>query len=156
VSIAKSDDNRESELISQPQSWQWISFRIADTRYCHPIRDIEEIFHYTEPTPVPGAAPGILGILNIRGSIATIYSGRALFNLSPAEASEHWRIITLSLDDNLIGVNVDSVEEIIHFDPEQVEHNHEVSNKESLVKGTIYVKEKLYSVLDFNRLIEDL
>ncbi len=156
MSTEQREDNRESELLSQPQEWQWISFQLDGTHYCHPIRDIEEIFHYTEPTPVPGAPAGILGILNIRGSIATIYSGRQLFNLPAAEPNPDWRIITLSIEDNLIGVNVDSVEEIIHFDPEKIDRNTEVSDSDSLIKGTIYANDKLYSVLDFYRLIEDL
>lgn len=145
----------ESEVRSQPQEWQWITFKLEGTRYCHPIADIEEIFHFTEPTPVPGAPHGIMGILNIRGSIATIYSGRLLFDLANSEPQKDWRIITLSFDDNFIGISVDSVEEIIHFDPEEVERTTDVTDQKSLVKGTIYANERLYSVLDFYRLVEN-
>lgn len=143
-----------SKLKEKPQQWQWITFEIAGTRYCHPIADIEEIFHYTAPTPVPGSPSGIEGILNIRGSIATIYSGRTLFESEPAEPNDDWRIITLAFDQNFIGMIVDRVDEIIHFDPEKIEHTHEVSDQRTLVKGTIYAQERLYSVLDFYRLVD--
>lgn len=155
MSTVKSDSSIDAEVLSQPQEWQWITFKIDGTRYCHPIADIEEIFHFTEPTPVPGAPHGILGILNIRGSIATIYSGRLLFDLPKSEPGKDWRIITLSFEDNLIGISVDSVEEIIHFDPDLVERTNEVTDQKTLVKGTIYTNDRLYSVLDFYRLIDD-
>lgn len=94
---------------------QWISFSIGGEMYTHPIEAIKYIIAYSAPVPVPGAPEYIEGILNIRGTIVSILSARLLFNLSPQAENDDAKVIVLEKENLMIGISVDSVEEIINF-----------------------------------------
>ena len=85
------------------------------------IDDVREIIPDTEYAPVPGAPDFVEGILNVRGSIVTIVSGRKLFGLEQLETESEGRIIITELNGEQIGIRVDSVGDIISFQKEVLE-----------------------------------
>jgi len=128
----------------------WVSFCVGGEHYCHPVNTIREILRYQVPTPVPGAPEHVSGILNVRGQVVTILSGRSLFALDEGKEDEHWRIITFETAGELHGVTVDSVNEIIRFKQSQIFNNEQsTSGVEShLIKGTVKHGNELLVALD--------
>jgi purine-binding chemotaxis protein CheW len=84
---------------------QWISFQLTAETYAHSVARVREIIPYAEPTPVPGAPSSVAGILNIRGNVVPIISGRRLFGLNePEQYTEQGRVIILELGSELTGI----------------------------------------------------
>ncbi len=135
---------------------QWVNFQIAGEDYCLSVDDIQEILNYEVPTPVPGAQREVTGILNVRGEIVTVLSGRRLLELEEREPDESWRIITMQSHDIYYGLVVDSVNEMIDIDLEQIEtapNTGSLSSSE-LIMGTYHHKDRLIIALDLSRYVE--
>ena len=135
---------------------QWVNFEIAGEDYCLSVDDIQEILNYEIPTPVPGAQNEVVGILNVRGEIVTVLSGRRLLELEQKEPDESWRIITMQSHDIYYGLVVDSVNEMIDIDLDQIEtapNTGSISSSE-LILGTYHHKDRLIIALDLSRYVE--
>ena len=135
---------------------QWVNFQISGEDYCLSVDDIQEILNYEIPTPVPGAQREVTGILNVRGEIVTVLSGRRLLELNEIEPEETWRIITMQSHDIYYGLIVDSVNEMIEIDLEQIDtapNTGSVSSSE-LIMGTYHHKDRLIIALDLSRYVE--
>lgn len=126
---------------------KYLVFLLAKQRYAHPIDSIREIMCYLTPTPVPGTAEEILGVLNARGEIVTVISGRALFDLEDSCENNQQRIIVIDLENDLVGLVVDAVEEIVTFQGKPQEASHDLSNVR-LITGTIQHEERLHILID--------
>lgn len=128
---------------------QWISFQLGGETYLLPIDDVREVTPYSPPNPVPGAPAAIEGVLNIRGEVVSILSGQKILGLAPQHDCEEAKIIILENTLGVIGLCVDSIGEIITFNPSQVESNAHTSDQ-NLIKGTIHINNHLMILFDLN------
>ena len=135
---------------------QWVNFEIAGEDYCLTVDDIQEILNYEAPTPVPGAVDEVTGILNVRGEVVTVLSGRRLLDLPLAEPKESWRIITMQSHGVYYGLIVDAVNEMIDINLDKLEtapHTGSISTSE-LILGTYHHKDRLIIALDLGKYVE--
>lgn len=128
---------------------QWISFTLGSEIYVHAIDTVREIIPYSRPVPVPGTAAEVEGVLNVRGEVVPILSGRTLLELGDEPPDEHWRIIILEIASGLTGLCVDAVREIVTFPAAAIEPNGQVIDG-GLVKGTFKHGEALLIPLDLS------
>ncbi len=135
---------------------QWVNFKIAGEDYCLTVDDIQEILNYEPPTPVPGAVDEVTGILNVRGEVVTVLSGRRLLDLRDEEPKETWRIITMQSHGVYYGLIVDAVNEMIEINLDKLEtapNTGTVSTSE-LILGTYHHKDRLIIALDLSKYVE--
>ncbi|WNO11685.1 chemotaxis protein CheW [Teredinibacter sp. KSP-S5-2] len=128
---------------------QWISFQLGGETYLLPIDDVREVTPYSPPNPVPGAPTAIEGVLNIRGEVVSILSGQRIMGLKQQQSSENAKIIILENTLGIIGLCVDSIGEIVTFEPSQIETNTHTSDQ-NLIKGTIHLNDHLMILFDLN------
>lgn len=142
---------------SNDEQMQWATFKLADELYGINVMQVKEVLRLTEIAPVPGAAPYILGIINLRGNVITVVDTRTLFGLQRTENSDDSRIIVIELDDQVIGMLVDSVAEVIYLRQSEVERAPNVGTDEStkFIQGVSYHNDELIILLDLNRMIEE-
>ncbi len=135
---------------------QWVNFKIAGEDYCLSVNDIQEILNYEVPTPVPGAVPEVIGILNVRGEIVTVLSGRKLLDLKDIEPEESWRIITMQTQGVYYGLIVDAVNEMIDINMEKLDTAPSTGSASTseLILGTYHHKERLIIALDLTKYVE--
>lgn len=135
---------------------QWVNFEIADEDYCLAVDEIQEILNYETPTPVPGAVDEVTGILNVRGEIVTVLSGRKLLQLDEASPEESWRIITMQSNGIYYGLIVDGVNEMIDIDLEKLETapNTGGVNNTDLIVGTYHHNDRLIIALDLDKYVK--
>lgn len=135
---------------------QWVNFEIAGEDYCLSVDDIQEILNYEAPTPVPGAMREVSGILNVRGEIVTVLSGRQLLELGEEQPDDSWRIITMQSHGIYYGLIVDAVNEMIDINLDHLEtapNTGPASNSE-LILGTYHHKNRLIIALNLNKYVE--
>lgn len=134
---------------------QWLSFSVDGEMYAHAIESVKEIITYSDPTPVPGAPEYIEGILNVRGVIVPTLSTRLLLGLEPQADCKDAKIIIFEKESSLIGISVDTVEEINHFDLSKAEWSNTKAENQ-LIEGTIHHDGQLYILSDFMALQSDV
>lgn len=124
---------------------KWLTFRLDETCYCLPVRQVREVAHFQPPEPVPGAPAVVSGIINQRGDVVTVLDGRALLGLAAQEATDDSRIMTLELEHEVVGVVVDQVQEIIELDSAEIEPPPEAQR---LILGTYQQGDSLLVALN--------
>ena len=152
--MSGSEANAKVEEDSEDSKSEWLCFKVANETYTHNVLSIDEVLRFSEPTPVPGSPSFISGILNIRGSVVSVFSGRELLGLTEKTPDEDSRIIIFRINGENFGVTVDSVVEIAYFSKEQVEDNVTHDESHSFMKGTVNHHNKLLIVVDFAALQE--
>ncbi|MCO7224383.1 chemotaxis protein CheW [Pleionea sp. CnH1-48] len=145
----KIPQDNQNEVI---EKGEWLCFKISDETYAHDALLVDEVLRYSEPTPVPGSPHGILGLLNIRGSVVSVFSGRALIGLTDEPPTDESRIVIFKTENESIGVVVDSVVEIAYFSKNQVEGAVAQHQDRAFIKGTIHHQKQLLIVVDFSNI----
>lgn len=87
-------------------------FLIDGREYALPIDAVVEVAGYRPPTAVPGARPGILGILPLRGKMVTVIDGRSCLGLPGAGTGGEARLIVLRDGNEWVGLRVDGVRRV--------------------------------------------
>ncbi len=83
-------------------------FTVAGQELAIPIDPIVEIAPYRKPTPVPGAGPGIQGLLALRGRMVTVIDLRQRLGLEAQGEEAAGRVIVLRDEGELIGLTAGS------------------------------------------------
>lgn len=80
---------------------------------------VADVFAPRGLTPVPMAAPDVLGVLNLRGRIVTALCLRRRLGLPPRDAAEApCRAVGVEVDGDAYGLVVDAVESVLRLDAE--------------------------------------
>ncbi len=149
------DEMTQTERESQEPLVRWISFYLGEERYAIELEGVREILRINKILPVPGSADFILGITNIRGSVVTVIDGRSRFNLPAKQQDELSRIVVLEYMDEVIGVVVDSVADVVDIPLSAINANPKMNANESnkYIKGVVTQPEGLIIILNVERFI---
>lgn len=136
---------------------QWVTFHLEDEKYGVPVEQVKEVLRYTEITPVPGAPDYVLGIINLRGNVVTVLDTRKRFALQSFEITDATRIVIIEVDNQVIGILVDSVSEVMRLNSEEIETAPNVGNDESsrYIQGVASRNGNLLILVDINKLLTD-
>jgi purine-binding chemotaxis protein CheW len=86
-----------------------VVFGAGGERYGLDIDSVIEIFRPVAVTPVPGSAPSVQGVTNLRGDIVTVINVAAALGLAGRAASGRQRIILAAGNGVTAGFLVDAV-----------------------------------------------
>lgn len=95
-----------------------VLFTVAGTRYVVPAASVLHMESYGESTPIPGAAPFVVGLVQIRGRVVPVVDLRARFGMPAAEPTLDSRVVVVQLDERTVGLLVDAAREVVHIAPE--------------------------------------
>ncbi|HEY6759720.1 MAG TPA: chemotaxis protein CheW [Baekduia sp.] len=101
-------------------SRQLVVFSLGDEEYALPITQVHEIIRYTEPRSVASSDPSVRGVISLRGKILPVYDLATRLGVEHADVTEA-KIVIVETADDMAGVVVDDVEEVITIDGEQLD-----------------------------------
>ncbi|HKJ77214.1 MAG TPA: chemotaxis protein CheW [Gammaproteobacteria bacterium] len=144
--------NTQNETVSR-----WVTFTLEDEVYGIDVMQVREVLRYTDISPVPGAPPYVLGIINLRGKVVAIIDTRSRFDLPPTEPSDSSRILILEASDHVVGFLVDSVSEVAELKNDQIESAPDTGSGETnrFITGLYKRKDDLIILVDSNRLLSE-
>lgn len=112
---------------------QYLSFTLERELYAVKVLNVREVLERTRITKIPGMVPYILGIINLRGTVVPVADLRLRFDLAPEEDTIDTRIVVteLSLEGEqvVMGLLVDTVQEVLDIVPEQIQPPPQVGTK---------------------------
>jgi len=136
---------------------RWVSFTVADEVYAVNVLDVQEVLRNAEITPIPGAADSIIGIINLRGNVVTVVDARLYFGMEEKPRDEQSRIMVIELVNNeVVGLIVDSVAEVIILDEATVNAASRIGNEEGArhILGVVPQEDRLVILVDMKGLAE--
>ena len=136
---------------------QWVTFRLEEETYGVNVMQVQEVLRMTEIAPVPGAPSYVLGIINLRGNVVTVMDTRSRFGLPPHEPDDATRIVIIEAEDQVVGILVDSVAEVVYLKQSDIEIAPNVGNEESsrYIQGVANRDEGLLILVDLDKLLTD-
>lgn len=145
-----------AQSIQDPVS-QWVTFSLDEETYGIDVMKVQEVLRMTEIAPVPGAPDYVLGIINLRGSVVTVIDCRKRFGLSTRDTDESTRIVIIESDQQVVGILVDSVAEVVEIRESQVESAPNVGNDENAryIQGVHSHEGTLLILVDLDKLLSE-
>lgn len=134
---------------------RWATFRLCRERYGVNVMQVREVLRYSEITPVPGTSDYVLGIINLRGNVVTVLDTRNLFNLENGKISDHSRIVIIEACDQVVGMLVDSVDEVVDVKLSDIDTTPSTSSDEAqrYFMGVCNYLDELLILVDVHQLV---
>lgn len=146
--------NQAHQSVVDPIS-QWVTFRLDGESYGINVLQVQEVLRVNEIAPVPGAPDYVLGIINLRGNVVTVIDTRRRFGLSTKAIDEASRVVIIEAWDNVIGILVDSVAEVVYLRASEIDSAPSVGSEESsrYIQGVCNREEHLLILVDLNKFL---
>src|ERR1700754_3261720 len=101
-------------------SRQLVVFSLGEEEYALPITQVHEIIRFTEPRSVASSDPSVRGVISLRGKILPVYDLATRLGVEHADVTEA-KIVIVETAEDMAGVVVADVEEVISIDGEQLD-----------------------------------
>lgn len=130
------------------------TFRMGEMILALPADDVREVIRHGAPTPVPLAPPGVVGLINLRGEIATVVDVARRLGREPAPPGGGIGLVlrgtrgTVTLRADRAGDVVDADDTAFEPPPETLK-----GPARDLVKGTYKIADVLVLLLDPARIL---
>ncbi|MCH8496889.1 MAG: chemotaxis protein CheW [Marinobacter sp.] len=136
---------------------QYVTFRLDNETYGIDVMQIQEVLRYSEIAPVPGSPDYVLGIINLRGNVVTVIDTRRRFGLPDADVTDATRIVVLESANQVMGILVDSVAEVVYLKASEIETAPNVGNDESakFIQGVCNKDGELIILVEFDKMLTD-
>ena len=143
--------------LSTEELLQLVSFKIGSEEYGIDILKVQEINRMSNITKVPQAPHFVDGVINLRGKVIPIINTRRKFNLEEKESDKDTRIVVVDINGEVIGLVVDSVNEVLRIANSIVEPppNVTVESGADYITGVARLDDRLLILLDMGRLVGD-
>lgn len=136
---------------------QLVSFKIGSEEYGIDILKVQEINRMPDITKVPQAPHFVDGVINLRGKVIPIINTRRKFNLEQKEHDKDTRIVVADINGEVIGLVVDSVNEVLRIPGSIVESppNVAIESGADYITGVARLDNRLLILLDLGRLVNN-
>jgi len=137
--------------------FQCVTFTLENEIYGINVMQVQEVLREIEVAPVPGAPHYVLGIINLRGNVVSVIDARTRFGLPTKESDDMTRIIVIEVQQQIIGILVDSVAEVVDIKRSEVDSAPNVGNSESskYIDGVVSRGDMLLILVDLNKLLTE-
>lgn len=88
---------------------RWLVFHLCGQRYALPVGELREALAWQQPTPVPCAPAGVLGLIHRRGTILPVADIRRPLGLDDAGPAPHGALVLI---DDAMALAVDAIGDI--------------------------------------------
>jgi purine-binding chemotaxis protein CheW len=147
-----------SEVASQSGiGRELISFRIGEQEFCVDIMEVREIRGWTPATALPQAPTFVRGVINLRGAVLPIVDLGARLGLGTAEPTARHVIIVAQVQNQIVGLLVDAVSDILTVTDDQVQPTPDVATEmvRTFVRGLLAIEGRMVSFISLDRVLPD-
>lgn len=137
---------------------QLITFELGDQSLGIDIMAIREIRAWSPATPLPNVPGHIRGVVNLRGVVLPVLDLSMRLGWGTTDPTSRHVIIVVRIGEQLQGVIVDAVNDIVTIKPEDMQPLPDVGSSQAsaLLEGLATIEERMILVLDLERLAPPL
>jgi purine-binding chemotaxis protein CheW len=134
---------------------QLVVFQLGAELYGVEISRVHEIIRPQSITRVPRAPAFVEGVINLRGKVIPVVDLRRRFGLPAAEQTRSSRIVVVEIGDQVVGIVVDGVSEVLRVNDASVEPASPVvagsDAGSEYISGIAKLTDRLVILLDLDR-----
>lgn len=135
--------------------FEFISLYVGDQSFCIELNRIREIRRWEPVTMLPHSPPFVMGVVNLRGAVIPIIDLASKLGFQPFEPTKRNVIIICNLGDQVIGLLVESVSEILTVNLSEMKEAPRVKEDHSnhAIRGVISIKDDMTRVIDLEAMM---
>lgn len=140
------------------EEYKIIVFQLSEKEYAIPVEQVRSIEKVQHITRIPGVAPYIKGVINLRGVVTPIVDLRTRFDIGEEIYTESTRVIIAALDQLEVGLIVDAANDVLDIQRNSIEPTPEiVGGKETAyINGVVKIGRRLLILLDLQKVLYGL
>lgn len=134
---------------------QLVIFALEGVSYGLDIQYVREINRMVEITPIPNAPSFVEGIINLRGVIVPVVDLSKRFEINTRENSKETRIVVIESKENMLGLVVDEVSEVLRLAADQIDSAENIMTSRAaldFIEGVGKVDDRLILILSPDKL----
>jgi purine-binding chemotaxis protein CheW len=131
-----------------------VVFKVGASEYTLPASAVLHMEAFVEATPVPGTAPYVRGLMQVRGRVLPIVDLRARFG-EAAHVSPEARVVIVESAGRSVGLLADTAREVLPIDVTRFKDAPEIlsATSQGFVKAVAEVNGRLLMLLDIEKVI---
>jgi len=140
------------------QANKYLFFKIGQESYGIGIRHIIEIIELQTISAVPDMPDYVKGVINLRGKVIPIVNLRLRFGIAERDYDDRPWIVVAEIDRVLIGLIVDTVEEVMEITESNIEpppRFKTVSGRDRYISGMGKVGDQVKILIDVEKIVRD-
>ena len=143
---------------SKSSGLEIISFHLGDQVFSVNIMSVREIRGWAPVTPLAHSPAHVLGVINLRGTVIPVIDMAIRLGLEPIEPTERSAIIVADVRNQLVGLLVEYVSDMITVDSEQMQTVPEVGGNsvQAMTSAIISQENQMISHLDLDAVLEEI
>jgi purine-binding chemotaxis protein CheW len=106
--------------MTESTAQQLVTFRLGEDQFAVDIFVVERVLRYSAPAVVPNLPAWIDGVIEHSGRVVPVIDLRTRFGMPRLAPRPEHRILVLAIGEELLGVTVDSVHEVLSVAPEEI------------------------------------
>jgi len=138
-----------------PFPTQVVTFRVDNRAFGVDVAVVREIKGWQPTTPLPNAAPQVLGVLNLRGNLIAVYDLRKLIGLGDCMDQTARVVLVVDLGRRMCGIVADAVSDILDVDPSDLRPSPAMFSDEDLVSHFVVRGESVISLLNVHAITRE-
>lgn len=134
---------------------RFISFKLGGEAFAIPLLSVREVIAVPQFTPVPQSSSHFLGMMNLRGQVISAIDLRVRLGLKPTAGSEQ-AIIIVELAGVVLGLLVDSIDNVLNVKPEELSQKPEMTDSPAAryISAIYRSKETLVLLIDLGKVLD--
>jgi purine-binding chemotaxis protein CheW len=132
-----------------------VLFSVGEAEYALPATDVVQIESFTGATRVPGAAPYVAGLVQVRGRVVPVIDLRARFGLPPIERALDARVMVVRAREREVALLVDRAREVIELAPDGFRPPPQIVSDQAsgFVAAVAQARDRIVMLIDFDQVI---
>lgn len=132
---------------------QVVIFKLNNEQFAVETVKVQSINDAMEITKVPKAPMHIKGLINLRGNVISLLDINLLLDV-PKQDEKQSNIIILEMEDELVGITVDQVDEVLDVEEDIIEKISD-ERKKAYIEGIINFKDRIVTLIDIDKLLSN-
>lgn len=131
---------------------QLVVFTVGAEHYAVDIGRVSRVVLWTEPTPLPEAPAGVLGVINLYGQVVPVVDLGVRFARQRLAPAGEARVMIVEVSGRAVGLVVDDVLEVAKVQPDQIDPP-ATATASGMVTGIARRGNRLVILLDVDRVV---
>lgn len=130
-----------------------VVFRLEGQRYAIPLAVVDRVIRAVEVTPLPGAPPIVIGLINIEGRMVPVLNVRRRFQMPEREISLTDHFLIVRSDGREVALIIDEAENVVEHLPSAVKGSAHVGPGTEQFDGAIDLGDGLVLIHDVQKFL---
>lgn len=155
--LAKRGNKNYVSNENEVNRWSGIAFEMMGQYFVAPLGEVSEVIYPPKYTPVPNTHPWMRGVANIRGRLLSVSDLAYYVSGQRSLSSPSQKVLCISHNDQYIGLIVDQVLGIQHFNKKSFfSENKNLEKKlKTYCQGYFQQHNRAWNIFLFSQLLSD-